>query len=217
MTDQFVPMIEMPIKLPTNVDRALLLATLSDLAADDVQFQFLMEGEATEVALSGIDELQLDEKVATLRRVLGMEISVGSPQVAFRETITRYVEIDYTHKKVHRGIGEFARVKLALKPSGFDGVLNCQIETTSAELPDEYMAGIRTGLEASLRRGAVSGFPVIGVTATLVDSAWHEIDSNAGAFDIAARHAMSGALRDAAPIMLEPMMKIEVVTPNLKT
>jgi elongation factor G len=214
MADEFVPVIEIPVKSAANIDRASLLSALSRLTADDVQFRFVLNDQTGDVLLAGIDELQLDQKIDALRRVPGAAISIGAPQIAFRETMMRRAEVAYTHKKLFGSAGEFAKVKLALEPAGPESGYACQFKTASAVLPDEYVAGIKAGVETALGAGIVAGFPVIGVAATVVDGGFHELDSSAAAFTIAARGAVREALQAGNAVVLEPVVKVEVVAPE---
>jgi len=214
MTDEFVPVLEIPVKSAANVDRASLLSALSSIAADDSQFRFVLNDQTGDVLLAGIDELQLAQKIDALRRVSGAAISIGAPQIAFRETMMRRAEVAYTHKKQFGGGGEFAKVKLLLEPAGPESGYACQFRTSTTILPDEYVAGIKAGVETALGAGIVAGFPVIGVTATVVDGGFHELDSSAAAFAIAARGAVREALQAGDAVMLEPVMKLEVAMPE---
>ena len=140
-------------------------------------------------------------------------MSLDPPRIAYRETVMRHVEVDYTHKKQRFGGGEYARVKLALDPPDPGSGYACQIMTAGAALPDEYVAGVRAGVERALRAGVVQGLPVVGVTATLLDGTYHDLDSNADAFAVAATGAMRSALQGGGSVLLEPVMKAEVVAP----
>jgi elongation factor G len=214
MADEFVPVVEIPVKSAANVDRASLLSVLSNLAADDSQFRFALEDQTGDVLLVGIDELQLDQKIEALRRVRGAAISIDPPQIAFRETMMRRAEVAYTHKKLFGGAGEFAKVRLLLEPANPESGHACQFRTSDTVLPDEYVAGIKAGLEDAFAAGIVAGFPVIGVTATVVDGGFHELDSSAAAFAIAARGAVREALQAGDAVMLEPVMKADIVAPQ---
>jgi elongation factor G len=209
--DEFVPVIAIAVGL-IAIDRAALVSTLDRLAADDVQFRFALEQET--VTLSGVDELQLARNIDALRQIPGARISVGPPAVAFRETITRRAEVEYAHKKLRFGGGEFAGVKLVLEPPGRDSGYACVIKTDVTHLPEKYIAGAKLGMERGLQFGIVAGFPVVGVVATLVDGKYHEVDSSADTFEIAATAAVRDVLRHGEPVVLEPVMKIEVVTPG---
>lgn len=213
MAEEFVPVIEIPVTSAANVDRALLMSALSSLAADDGQFRFALDNRSGDVLLVGIDEPQLEQKIDALRHVPGAAIRIGAPQIAFRETIMRRAEVAYVHKKQFGGGGEFAKVKLLLEPHGLESGYACQFKASGNVLPDEYISGIKAGVATALSAGIVAGFPVIGVTATVVDGGFHDIDSTAGTFAIAATAAVRDALQGNA-VILEPVVKAEVVTPE---
>jgi elongation factor G len=232
----FVPIIEIPIEPLNSADRSKLLSALSELSAEDPQFRFSVFGQENEnplfrltvsgqetdailgpanhVVLTGIDERQLDGKINALRSTYGIGFRLGAPQIAYRETIMQRSEIDYTHKKQVSGRGEFARVRIALEPPGPDSGYTCHVGTIGSSLPNEWASGIKKGMETGLLSGLLAGFPLIGVTATLVDSAFHDTDSSFAAFEIAARNAVREGIHKARPVMLEPIMKVEVLTPE---
>jgi elongation factor G len=233
---EFVPVIEIAIEPLDSADRPKLLAALAELSAEDTQFQFtvfglraedplfrltifgqenqMLLGQENHVILAGIDELQLDRKIDALRNTYGIGLRPGAPQIAYRETIMRRAEVDYTHKKQVSGRGEFAKVKIALDPPGSDSEYTCHVKTAGSSLPDKWISGIRKGLETGLLGGAVAGFLLIGVTAALLDSSYHDTDSSPVAFEIAARNAVREGIRNAGSFMLEPIMKVEVLTPE---
>jgi elongation factor G len=212
MADEFVPVIEIPIEATDN--RTRLLSALSAFAAQDAQFRFTCESEAGAAVLIGIDELQLDRKIHDLRNVHHIEVSIGPPQVAFRETIRSSVEVDYTHKRRSGSAGEFARVKLVLDPPGIESKDPCEIKVADITLPDEYAAGVRTGVNVGLLHGVVAGFPLVGVTVTLVDAAHHDVDSSAAAFAAAANAALRDGLKNAGSVLLEPIMRLKISLPD---
>jgi elongation factor G len=160
-------------------------------------------------------ELHLEIIVDRMRREFKVDANVGAPQVAYRETITRPAEVDYTHKKQTGGAGQFARVKLRFEPlppgSGFD----FENAVIGGSVPKEYVPGVEKGLRASTETGVLAGFPVIDLKVILFDGAYHEVDSSALAFEIAARAAFKDGVMRAAPKLLEPVMRVEVVTPEL--
>jgi elongation factor G len=233
--NEFVPVIEISIEPLDSADRSKLLSALAGLSADDPQFRFAASGQESRpafrltvfgqesrmilgpenhVVVAGTDELQLDRKIDALRNTYGIGVRLGAPQIAYRETITKRAEVDYTHKKLVSGGGEFARVKIALDQPGPDSEYTCCVKTTGSSLPDAWISGIRKGLETALSCGTLAGFPLIGVTATLIDSAFHDMDSSPAAFEIAARNAVREGIHKADPVMLEPIMKVEVLTPE---
>ena len=211
----FVPIFTIAATLGRSVDRAALLEELTALAARDARFDFALNDHTGEVILSGIDEVQLDARVDALRPILGAETRVGPPEVAFRETITRQCTIDYTHKKQRGGAGEYARVKLLAAPHEGANGHAWQFETFAAlDLPAGFVDGVRAGLQTVMQHGIVAGFPVIGVTFTLADAAWHEIDSTAGTFANAAIAAARDAFLHGGAVLLEPVVRVEVTAPD---
>jgi elongation factor G len=160
-------------------------------------------------------ELHLDILVDRMKREFKVEADVGAPQVAYRETITRRAEIDYTHKKQTGGSGQFARIKLVFEPQD-DKSLGNTFESTivGGSVPKEYIPGVEKGLTSAMESGIIVGFPVIDVKATLIDGAYHDVDSSVMAFEIAARAAFREGMEKSGPALLEPIMKVEVVTPE---
>lgn len=213
MADAFVPVFQIPVRPEASTDRALLLSTLSALVADDPGCRFVADDQTGEVLLLGTDEPQLAQKIDHLRGVPGIDITTGAPQIVFRETITRRAEVNYVHKKQFGGAGEFAKVKLVLEPLSPESGYACVIETSGTILPDKYIHGARSGVERALSAGIVAGFPVIGVTATVVDGGFHEIDSTAAAFAIAACGAARDALQAGNAVVLEPVLKADILAP----
>jgi elongation factor G len=214
MAGEFIPVIDIVIGLPAEVDRSGLQSTLAKLAADDDQFTVTDGSNPGQTILSGIDEIQLTQKIEDLRLALDVDITIGPPQIAFRETITCRAEVHYTHKKQFFGKGEFSGVGLVLEPPRPDLGFVCHIETSGTSLPREYIDGIRAGIETALHHGVLQGFPVIGVTIRLIDGHYHDADSNVAAFTIAAAAAVREALAKGGPVILEPVMKIDVLTPT---
>ena len=159
-------------------------------------------------------ELHLDIKVDILKRTHKVEVNVGAPQVAYRETITRRTEVDYTHKKQTGGTGQYARVKLVVEPNQKGQGFEFDNKIVGGVVPKEYIPGVEKGLNAVMTAGTIIGFPVVDVKVSLIDGAYHEVDSSTIAFEIAARTAFREALQKSAPVLLEPIMKVEVVTPE---
>jgi elongation factor G len=143
-----------------------------------------------------------------------VEVNVGAPQVAYRETITKKTEIDYTHKKQTGGTGQFARVKFVVEPNEKGKGFEFENKIIGGAVPKEYIPGVEKGLNSVMTSGTIIGFPVVDVKVALIDGAYHEVDSSTIAFEIASRAAMREALQKAAPVLLEPIMKVEVVTPE---
>jgi elongation factor G len=159
-------------------------------------------------------ELHLDIKVDILKRTYGVEANTGAPQVAYRETLARPADIDYTHKKQTGGTGQFARVKLKLEPNEIGKGNEFASAIVGGAVPKEYIPGVQKGLEAARDNGVIAGFPVIDFKASLIDGAYHDVDSSVLAFEIAARAAFREGMPKAAPKLLEPLMEVEVVTPE---
>jgi len=164
--------------------------------------------------IKGMGELHLEILVDRMRREFKVEASVGAPQVAYRETITRSAEIDYTHKKQTGGSGQFARVKLTFEPLEPGEGFVFENKVTGGSVPKEFVAGVVKGLNSSRETGVLAGFPMIDFKATLFDGASHDVDSSVLAFEIATRAAFREGIPRAAPVLLEPMMRVEVVTPE---
>jgi elongation factor G len=159
-------------------------------------------------------ELHLDIKVDILKRTYKVDANIGAPQVAFRERITKTAEVDYTHKKQTGGTGQYARVKFIVEPNEAGKGFEFESKIVGGAVPKEYIPGVEKGLESVLGSGVVAGFPVVDVKVQLIDGAYHEVDSSALAFEIASRAAFREALQKGKSVLLEPIMKVEVVTPE---
>jgi elongation factor G len=208
-------LIEIAIEPKSEADRARLDHALLDMAAGDPRFGHSLDPESGQIVLKGVSEEQLDRKVDVLRSIYKVEANVGAPQVAYRETLGHRAEIDFTHKQQTGASGQFARVKLLFEPSE-PGVGYAFANGVASEtLPDEFVAGIEHGLRMAKERGLVAGFPVSDFKATLVDAAYHDVDSSVMAFEIAARAAFRELRNKAAPVLLEPVMKAQVTTPSV--
>jgi len=164
--------------------------------------------------MKGMGELHLDILVDRLKREFKVEANIGAPQVAYRETLARRTEVDYTHKKQTGGTGQFARVKLVVEPNEPGAGFLFESKIVGGNVPKEYIPGVEKGLNSVLGSGVVAGFPVVDVKVQLVDGAYHEVDSSALAFEIASRAAFREALQKGRSVLLEPIMKVEVVTPE---
>ncbi len=208
------PVIEIAIEPNTKADQEKMGIALSRMAAEDPSFKVSSDPESGQTIIKGMGELHLDIKVDILRREYKVDAKVGAPQVAYRETVTKAGEIDYTHKKQSGGAGQFARVKIVFEPlepgSGF--VFDNKI--VGGVVPKEYIPGVIKGLQSAMETGVVAGFPVIDFKATLIDGAYHDVDSSVLAFEIASRAAFKEGVVKCAPRLLEPMMKVDVVTPE---
>ena len=208
------PVIEMKVEPKTKGDQEKMAVALHKLAAEDPSFRVSTDSESGETIIKGMGELHLDIKVDILKRTHKVEVQVGAPQVAYREAITRKVTKDYTHKKQTGGTGQFARVILEIEPNeaGAGNVFESRI--VGGSVPKEYIPGVEKGLNSVLSSGPLIGFPVVDMKVALVDGAYHEVDSSAIAFEIATRAAMREAFDSAGAVLLEPMMKVEVTSPE---
>ncbi|MGE4373982.1 MAG: elongation factor G [Xanthobacter sp.] len=208
------PVIEIAIEPKSKADQEKLGIALSKLAAEDPSFRVSTDAESGQTILKGMGELHLDIKVDILRRTYKVDANVGAPQVAYRETLTKATEVDYTHKKQTGGTGQFARVKLVVEPNEAGKGFEFESVIVGGAVPKEYIPGVQKGLESVLGAGIIAGFPVVDLKVQLVDGAFHEVDSSALAFEIASRAALREALQKGASVLLEPVMKVEVVTPE---
>ncbi len=208
------PVIEIAIEPKSKADQEKLGLALSKLAAEDPSFRVSTDQESGQTILKGMGELHLDIKVDILRRTYKVDANVGAPQVAYRETVTKKSEIDYTHKKQTGGTGQFARVKLVVQPNEQGAGFSFESKIVGGAVPKEYIPGVEKGLQSVVGAGVVAGFPVVDLKVELVDGAFHEVDSSALAFEIASRAALREALQKGGSVLLEPVMKVEVVTPE---
>jgi elongation factor G len=208
------PVIEIAIEPKSKADQEKLGLALSKLAAEDPSFRVSTDFESGQTILKGMGELHLDIKVDILKRTYKVDANIGAPQVAYRETITRAAEIDYTHKKQTGGTGQFARVKFNVTPGEPGEGFSFESKIIGGAVPKEYIPGVQKGLESVLGAGVVAGFPVVDVKVELIDGAFHEVDSSALAFEIASRAALREALQKGSSVLLEPVMKVEVTTPE---
>jgi elongation factor G len=208
------PVIEIKVEPKTKGDQEKMGQALARLATEDPSFRVAVDRESGETVIKGMGELHLEIIVDRMKREFKVEANVGAPQVAYRETITRPSDVDYTHKKQTGGSGQFARVKIRFEPlppgSGFE----FENDVIGGSVPKEYIPGVEKGLKGSVENGVLAGFPVIDFKATLYDGAYHDVDSSALAFEIAARAAFKEGIQKAAPKLLEPIMRVEVVTPR---
>jgi len=208
------PVIEMKIEPKTKADQEKMSMALSTMAIEDPSFRVSVDHESGETILKGMGELHLDIKVDILRRTYGVDANVGAPQVAYRETLVRPTEIDYTHKKQTGGTGQFARVKLRLEPNETGKGNEFESEVVGGTVPKEYIPGVEKGINSVWENGVLIGFPMVDTKVTLYDGAFHEVDSSAIAFEIASRSAMKEGCDKAGVKLLEPVMDVEVVTPE---
>jgi elongation factor G len=208
------PVIEIAIEPKSKADQEKLGVALAKLVAEDPSFRVTTDQESGQTIIKGMGELHLDIKVDILKRTYKVEANIGAPQVAYREKITRQVTRDYTHKKQTGGAGQFARVKIVAGPLPPAAGFVFENAVVGGTVPKEYIPGVEKGLESVLGSGVLAGFPVVDLKVTLIDGAYHDVDSSALAFEICARAALREALRDGGPVLLEPIMKVEVVTPE---
>ncbi|MEY3552889.1 MAG: hypothetical protein RL735_1237 [Pseudomonadota bacterium] len=209
-----VPVIEMAVEPKSKADQEKMAAALIKLAAEDPSFRVSTDQESGQTIIKGMGELHLDIKVDILKRTHKVEVNVGAPQVAYREKISKKVIEDYTHKKQSGGTGQFARVKLEVEPNEPGKGFEFESKIIGGAVPKEYIPGVEKGLNSVLGAGVLAGFPVVDLKVSLVDGAFHEVDSSALAFEIASRAALREALRKGSSVLLEPVMKVEVVTPE---
>jgi elongation factor G len=208
------PVIQIAIEPKTKADQEKMGLALHRLAAEDPSFRVKTDEESGQTIIAGMGELHLDIIVDRMRREFKVEANVGAPQVAYRETITRNAEHDYTHKKQSGGSGQFARIKVRFEPNpeGEDFVFSSEV--VGGSVPKEYVPGVQKGIDSVMGAGPFAGFPMIGVKATLVDGAYHDVDSSVLAFEIAGRACFREAAAKLGVQLLEPIMKVEVVTPE---
>ncbi|QTN98995.1 elongation factor G [Brucella sp. 458] len=207
------PVIEIAIEPKTKADQEKMGIALNRLAAEDPSFRVKSDEESGQTIIAGMGELHLDILVDRMKREFKVEANIGAPQVAYRESITRKAEIDYTHKKQSGGSGQFARVKIIFEPhDGDDFIFESKI--VGGSVPKEYIPGVQKGIESVMGAGPLAGFPMLGVKATLIDGAYHDVDSSVLAFEIASRAAFREGAQKAGAQLLEPIMKVEVVTPE---
>lgn len=207
------PVIEIAIEPKTKADQEKMGIALNRLAAEDPSFRVKSDEESGQTIIAGMGELHLDILVDRMKREFKVEANIGAPQVAYRETITRQAEIDYTHKKQSGGSGQFARVKIIFEPhDGDDFIFESKI--VGGAVPKEFIPGVEKGIDSVMGAGPLAGFPMLGVKATLIDGAYHDVDSSVLAFEIAARAAFREGAQKAGAQLLEPIMKVEVVTPE---
>ena len=208
------PVIEQAIEPKSKADQEKMALALQKLASEDPSFSVSTDPESGQTRIKGMGELHLDIKIDILRRTHKVDVSVGAPQVAYRETLARSTEIDYTHKKQTGGTGQFARVKLRLEPNeaGKGNVFASEI--VGGVVPKEYIPGVEKGVQSVWESGVLIGFPIVDTKVTLFDGAFHEVDSSVIAFEIASRAAMREGANKAGIKLLEPVMDVEVVTPG---
>ncbi len=208
------PVIEVAVEPKTKADQEKMGVALARLAAEDPSFRVSLDAESGQTVIKGMGELHLEILIDRMRREFKVEASVGPPQVAYRETISRVNDVDYIHKKQTGGAGQFARVKIRFEPLPSGSGYQFETKVTGGSVPREFIPSVEKGLRQACETGVLSGFPVTDFKATLLDGDSHDVDSSALAFEIAARAAFREGMVNAAPKMLEPIMRVEVVTPE---
>jgi elongation factor G len=208
------PVIEIAIEPKSKADQEKLGVALAKLVAEDPSFRVNTDQESGQTIIRGMGELHLDIKVDILRRTYKVDANIGAPQVAYRERITREATVDYTHKKQTGGHGQFAKIKIVAEPGEPGSGFVFENEIVGGSVPKEFIPAVEKGLEGQMTSGVIAGFPVVDVKVSLIDGASHDVDSSAMAFEIAARAAMREALQKGGSALLEPIMKVEVVTPE---
>ncbi|MGA9443821.1 MAG: elongation factor G [Methyloceanibacter sp.] len=208
------PVIEVAVEPKTKSDQEKLGVALNRLAQEDPSFRVSVDHESGQTIIKGMGELHLDIIVDRMKREFKVEANVGAPQVAYRETLTKTSNVDYTHKKQTGGSGQFARVKMIIEPGEAGEGYVFENKVVGGNVPREFIPGVEKGVQSVIDAGILAGFPILDVKCTLVDGASHDVDSSVMAFEIASRAAFREGALKAAPKLLEPMMKVEVVTPE---
>ena len=208
------PVIEVAVEPKTKADYEKMGQALGRLAQEDPSFRVTSDEESGQTIIKGMGELHLEILVDRMKREFKVEADVGAPQVAYRETITKDVEVDYTHKKQSGGAGQFARVKMKFKPLDRNSGIKFNNTVVGGNIPKEYIPGVEKGINSAAQNGVIAGYNVIDFEAEVYDGAYHDVDSSVLAFEIASRAAFRDAVAKAGPKLLEPMMKVEVVTPE---
>ena len=208
------PVIEIAVEPKTKADQEKMGIALARLAAEDPSFRVETDFESGQTIMRGMGELHLDILIDRMKREFKVEANIGAPQVAYRETVSREAEIDYTHKKQSGGSGQFARVKMVIMPTEPGEGYSFESKVVGGSVPKEYIPGVEKGIKSVMDSGPLAGFPVIDFKVALIDGAYHDVDSSVLAFEIAARAGMREGLRKAGAKLLEPIMKVEVVTPE---
>ncbi|WP_375573360.1 elongation factor G [Seohaeicola saemankumensis] len=208
------PVIEIAVEPKTKADQEKMGIALARLAAEDPSFRVETDFESGQTIMKGMGELHLDILVDRMKREFKVEANIGAPQVAYRETVSREAEIDYTHKKQSGGSGQFARVKMVIMPTEPGEGYSFESKIVGGSVPKEYIPGVEKGIKSVMDSGPLAGFPVIDFKVALIDGAYHDVNSSVLAFEIAARAGMREGLKKAGAKLLEPIMRVEVVTPE---
>jgi elongation factor G len=208
------PVIEIAIEPKSKADQEKLGAALAKLVTEDPSFRVTTDMESGQTIIKGMGELHLDIKVDILKRTYKVDANIGAPQVAYREKITRPATVDYVHRKQTGGHGQFARVKILAEPGAPGSGFEFENDVVGGAVPREFVPAVEKGLEGEMGSGVLAGFPVVDLKVSLIDGDSHDVDSSSMAFEICARAAMREALAKGGPVLLEPIMKVEVVTPE---
>lgn len=208
------PVIEIAVEPKTKADQEKMSTALQRLSAEDPSFQVYVDHESGQTIMKGMGELHLDILVDRMKREFKVEANIGAPQVAYRESITKKSEISYTHKKQSGGSGQFAKIDLIFEPNEPGAGFEFTDTIVGGSVPKEYIPGVEKGLTLAKETGIIAGFPVLDFKVTLVDGGYHDVDSSVMAFEIAAKAAFKEGMKASGPQLLEPMMKVEVVTPE---
>ena len=208
------PVIEVAVEPKTKGDQEKLSVALNRLAQEDPSFRVSVDHESGQTLIKGMGELHLDIIVDRMRREFKVDANVGMPQVAYRETVSKTANVDYTHKKQTGGSGQFARVKLTIEPNEQGKGFEFENKVIGGNVPKEYVPGVQKGVRSVVDAGILAGFPMLDIKVTLTDGAYHDVDSSVMAFEIASRAAFREGALKAAPKLLEPIMRVEVVTPE---
>ena len=208
------PVIEIAVEPKTKADQEKMSTALQRLAAEDPSFRVSVDHESGQTIMKGMGELHLEILVDRMKREFKVEANIGAPQVAYRETITKKAEITYTHKKQSGGSGQFAKIELVFEPAEQGTGFEFESKIVGGAVPKEFIPGVEKGLKQAKEAGIIAGFPVVDFKVSLVDGGYHDVDSSVLAFEIAARAAFKEGMAKSGPQLLEPMMKVEVVTPE---
>ena len=208
------PVIELSVEPKTKADQEKMGLALNRLAAEDPSFRVSTDHESGQTIIKGMGELHLEILVDRMKREFKVEANVGAPQVAYREYLAKPVEVDYTHKKQSGGSGQFGRVKVSVKPGERGSGVVFIDEVKGGNIPREYIPSVEKGMRETAETGQLIGFPIIDFEIRLTDGAYHDVDSSALAFEITGRGAMREVAQKAGIKLLEPIMKVEVVTPE---
>jgi elongation factor G len=208
------PVIDIAVEPKSKADQEKMGVALNRLAAEDPTFRVKSDEESGQTIISGMGELHLDILIDRMKREFKVEANIGQPQVAYREAITQKVDHDYTHKKQSGGSGQFARIKFTIEPNEAGAGFEFASSVVGGNVPKEYIPGVSKGAEQVMNSGPLIGFPMVDIRFALTDGAYHDVDSSVLAFEIAGRSGFREALQKAGPVILEPIMRVEVVTPE---